>query len=324
MNELVSVVIPAYNVEKYIGKCIECICRQSYKNIEIIIVNDGSKDNTQSVCEQLAAADSRVKVIAQENAGGSAARNRGMMEAKGKYLCFVDADDVINEAFVQNMVDNYEKYQAELSICGFEEKKEDTIINSTSGNIQIMAQKDAMEKLLREDSFKGYVWNKLFNMEIIRQNKLQFDTTIKIWEDVLFVFEYLTFCKKVVYDPTPMYSYMYIQNSISHSDNHLVGIETAYTAIKAKDKIIELIPQEADKVKNQLSVRYVQSSLAVIRNIGYSKTNEYTEYYKNCIQIIKKHKKTAYTKLPKKDKILTNMCIICPKLLMLLYRLVSA
>lgn len=323
MNELVSVVIPAYNVEKYIGKCIECVCRQSYKNIEIIIVNDGSKDNTQLVCEKLAVTDSRITVITQKNSGGSAARNRGMMEAKGKYLCFVDADDVINEAFVQNMVDNYVSHQAELSICGFEEKKEDTIINATSGNLQIMTQEEAMEKLLREDSFKGYVWNKLFNMEIIRQNKLQFDTTIKIWEDVLFVFEYLIFCQKVVYDPTPMYSYMYIQNSISHSDNHLVGIETAYTAIKAKDIIAELIPQGYDRIKKQLSVRYVQSSLAVIRNIGYAKSNEYKEYYHNCIKIIKIHKKTAYQSLSAKDKILTNICIVCPKFLMILYRLVS-
>lgn len=323
MNELVSVVIPAYNVEKYIEKCLESVCKQKYKNIEILVVNDGSKDNTQLECEKVAASDPRIKIITQENSGGSAARNRGMKEAKGKYLCFVDADDVINEAFVQSMVENYIENKSDLAICGFEEKKEDEIINSTSGSIQIMTQNEAMEKLLREDSFKGYVWNKLFDMEIIKHNNLQFDTSIKIWEDVLFVFEYLTFCKKIVFDPTPMYSYMYIQNSISHSDNHLVGIETAYTAIKAKDRIVDLIPQEADMVKKQLSVRYVQSSLAVIRNIGYAKTKEYQEYYKECINVIKKHKKAAYAELSAKDKILVNVCIVCPILLMILYRMVS-
>lgn len=323
MNELVSIVIPAYNVEKYIGKCIECVCRQSYENIEIIVVNDGSKDNTQLECEKVATTDSRIKIITQENSGGSAARNRGMKEAKGKYLCFVDADDVINEDFVKTLLDNYVKNQADLSICGFEEKKETEVINSTSGELQIMSQTEAMEKLLREDYFKGYVWNKLFDMKIIKDNNLEFDSSIKIWEDVLFVFEYLVFCKTIVYDPKPMYSYMYIQNSISHSDNHLVGIEKAYTAIKAKVRIENLMPQGAEEVKKQLSVRYVQSSLAVIRNIGYSKSDEYKDYYKECIQLIKKNKRVAYSKLSVKDKILTNICIVCPGFLMFLYRLVS-
>ena len=92
MNDLITVMIPAYNAQKYIGRCIESLIEQTYKDIEILIVNDGSKDSTKSICEEFSQKDARVRLVNQENGGEGAARNTGLREARGKYLTFVDAD----------------------------------------------------------------------------------------------------------------------------------------------------------------------------------------------------------------------------------------
>ena len=290
MNDLITVMIPAYNAQKYIGRCIESLLKQTYKEIEILIVNDGSKDNTKSICEDYSQKDSRVRLVNQENGGEGAARNTGLREAKGKYLTFVDADDYVKEDFIERLHTNLVKINAGLAICGFTELREDTVLNETSGDITFMNQEEGMEMLLREDSFKGYVWNKIFDLDIIRQNKLSFDTSLAVWTDVLFVFQYMRHIEKIVFDPTPEYYYIYLETSVSHGGgNNVIAVEKSYSAIRAKEQMIDDIPDNYVKVKRQIAVRFVQSSLAVIRNIGYSenpkKYNEFIDKSRHYIQI---------------------------------------
>lgn len=324
MNELITIMIPAYNAERYIGRCLESLQKQSYRDIEVVIVNDGSKDSTQRICEEYAGKDSRFRVINQKNGGEGAARNTGLREAKGQFLCFVDADDYVNADFVENMYQMHLEHKAELVICGFTELKDSKIINQTNGSVEIMDRETAMENLLREDSFKGYVWNKMFNMQIIRDNKLQFDVSLAVWTDVLFVFQYMLHIDKAVFNPKPTYNYIYVETSASHLANHLLGVEKSYSAIRAKEQMIDFIPAEYGRVRKQIGIRYVQSALAVIRNIGYTDGNKDSEYYKNSMHLIKKYKKIAYSSLSRKDKILVQMCIFCPRVLMFLYHRTSS
>ena len=319
MKELISVMIPAYNAEKYIGECLESLKNQTYENIEVVIVNDGSKDQTQSICEKYVSEDNRFRLINQENGGEGAARNRGLQESKGKYLCFVDADDHVYPEFVENMHKMQQEYQAGMVICGFTELKGDQVINETSGEIEVMNQEDAMEKLLREDSFKGYVWNKMFDMDIIRAQNLQFNVSLAVWTDVLFVFQYMLHIQKVVFNPKPMYYYIYLESSVSHAANHVLAVDKSYSAIRAKEQMVDNIPDGYDKVKKQLAVRFVKSSLAVIRNVGYSGAETTSEYYRNSISLIKKYKKRAFGSLTLKDKLLVYMCLLCPCFLNHLY-----
>lgn len=321
MEDLISVMIPAYNAERYIKECLESLKNQTYKNIEIVIVNDGSTDCTQSICEEYVSEDNRFRLVNQENGGEGAARNRGLQEAKGKYLCFVDADDHVYPEFIENMYKMQQEYQAGMVICGFTELKDNEVINETSGEIQVMNQEVAMENLLKEDSFKGYVWNKMFDMDIIRKNQLQFDVSLAVWTDVLFVFQYLLDVEKVVFNPTPMYYYIYVPSSASHAANHLLGVEKAYSAIRAKEQMISRIPIEYDLVKKQISVRFVQSSLAVLRNIGYFRDSnqKYQKYMDNCRLYILKYRYDAYKNLSQKDRILVFFSIHCINLLMMLY-----
>ena len=118
-NETVSVIIPVYNVEKYIRKCIESVCGQTYRNLEIILIDDGSPDKSGEICDEYAAADSRIKVIHLENGGVSRARNIGLDMATGKYIGFVDSDDYIRPGMYETLVDNMEKENVDTVICGF-------------------------------------------------------------------------------------------------------------------------------------------------------------------------------------------------------------
>ncbi len=325
MNDLITVMIPAYNAQKYIGRCIESLIEQTYKDIEILIVNDGSKDSTKSICEEFSQKDARVRLVNQENGGEGAARNTGLREARGKYLTFVDADDYVKEDFIERLHTNLVNNEAGLAICGFTELREDTVLNETSGDITIMNQEEGMEMLLREDSFKGYVWNKIFDLDIIRQNKLSFDVSLAVWTDVLFVFQYMIHIDKIVFDPTPEYYYIYLETSVSHGGgNNVIAVEKSYSAIRAKEQMVDYIPDNYLKVKRQLAIRFVQSSLAVIRNIGYSKNqDQYNIFKEKSIEYIKKYYKTVKKNLSRKEKILSRLAIYFPFLLIRMYKIVK-
>lgn len=325
MNDLITVMIPAYNAQKYIGRCIESLIEQTYKDIEILIVNDGSKDSTKSICEEFSQKDARVRLVNQENGGEGAARNTGLREARGKYLTFVDADDYVKEDFIERLHTNLVNNEAGLAICGFTELREDTVLNETSGDITIMNQEEGMEMLLREDSFKGYVWNKIFDLDIIRQNKLSFDVSLAVWTDVLFVFQYMIHIDKIVFDPTPEYYYIYLETSVSHGGgNNVIAVEKSYSAIRAKEQMVDYIPDNYLKVKRQLAIRFVQSSLAVIRNIGYSKNQgQYKKFKDNSILYIKKYYKSVKKYLSRKERILSRLAIYFPFLLIRMYKIVK-
>ena len=322
MNNTVTIMIPAYNAEMYIGRCIESLLSQTYKDIEILIVNDGSKDKTLEICEEFASHDDRVKVITQPNGGEGAARNTGVNNATGKYLCFVDADDYVKPEFIEHMMSLKKSNNAGMVICGYEELKESEILSVTSGDICVMSRAEALETLLKPDGFRGYVWNKMFDLDIIREHGYTFDTSLKIWTDVFFTFNYLMNVDTVVYDPTPMYYYIYVETSASHAANHVLGVEKSYCAIKAKNQMIGMIPDDYTGVKAQLAARYVQSSLAVIRNIGYCGINdENKKYLDECAGYIKKYYGEATGRISGKDKLFAGICMISPKLLISLYKL---
>lgn len=321
MEKLVSVIIPIYNTGERLYPGLDSVLAQTYKNLQIILINDGSTDNiTKGICESYAEKDSRILFIDKENGGEGSARNRGLEEAKGDYICFMDSDDYVVPEFIEKLYEQQEQ-GAELSICGFAELKGNVVINKTQGNIQVMNQAEAMESLLTETSFKGYVWNKMFRRDIIETYSLRFDVSIAVWEDVLFDFIYMSHINKIVFNPQPLYHYIYWEDSLSHNNNHILGLDKAFSAIHAEREMEKYLPSGYDGVKRQMTVRLVQNALGVLRNIGYLKAGKSTPYYQECLKIIKENKKVANPYLSKKDKILTIVCGICPGLLLKLYGL---
>ena len=165
-EELISVIVPVYNVEKYLEKCIDSIINQTYQNLEIILVDDGSTDGSGKICDEYSRKDNRIKVIHKENGGLSDARNIGIKNANGGLIGFIDSDDYITENMFEVLQKDLRKYNADISSCDIQNVNEageclKIIRVSTEGQTSKVFEREEALKLLLEDTIKSYAWNKL-------------------------------------------------------------------------------------------------------------------------------------------------------------------
>ena len=217
-NQLISIVVPIYNVEKYLDDCIKSIIGQTYKNIEIILVDDGSTDRSGEVCENYAKYDKRIKVIHKENGGLSDARNEGLKIANGQYITFIDSDDYVNEEFVEILYKSIKKYNADISICNYdliEEKS--TYRKENKKNIKDITQLDNKECLKRtysnEKGMEFLAWAKLYNKDLFVKNCIIYPKG-KIHEDTYTTYKLIYYSKNIVYNDVSLYYYRKRNGSI--------------------------------------------------------------------------------------------------------------
>ena len=211
---LVSIIVPAYNAEKYIGDCIKSILNQTYTNIEVIIVNDGSFDNTEKCVESFMNKDDRVKLISQDNSGVSAARNNGKKIAKGDYIIWIDADDVLDDRMIEILVNNMTNSGADISSCGVDKNFEEKQISYDNSYI-LLNREESMKRFFMGQKVNSGIWNKLFRKEIVEE--IDFDTTLRINEDKMFLYETLKRISLFVYTDLKLYKYMIRDASASNS-----------------------------------------------------------------------------------------------------------
>lgn len=210
MNKI-SIIIPVYNAEKYIEKCILSLIIQTYKEIEIILINDGSTDNSLKICKKFEQIDDRIKVYSKDNGGVSSARNLGISKANGKYICFVDSDDIVDVDFCEILITNLENSNSDLSCCGYKiiKNNKEEKINKKVKKVKYVIESKYMELL---KNYKGFLCNKLYKKEIIDKNNLKLNESISMCEDLLFNFQYLDKCRKIVCSNEKKYNYI-INNS---------------------------------------------------------------------------------------------------------------
>ena len=195
---MISIIIPVYNVEKYLDECLLSVFNQSYKDWECILINDGSTDKSGTICNKWHALDNRFIVIHQKNQGVSQARNIGLKQAKGKYICFVDSDDWIASNYLQCMINNMHD-NIDIVVSGITSVKENKVVNillPKQNNIYSMNQNSADRFIADIDLFYGPV-SKLYKKEIIKINDITFPIDISLGEDMTFVFSYLSHVKKI-------------------------------------------------------------------------------------------------------------------------------
>lgn len=215
-NPLISIIIPVFNVSNKLDTCIKSIINQTYSNLEIILIDDGSTDDSLSICEKYKKSDSRIKLISIPNGGVSNARNIGIENSTGMYIGFVDSDDYIDENMFEILYYNMNINNADLSTCGYQIETDDNKVLKRTNlqmkkKVEIMNQRVAYEKILNKDYFSGYCVNKLFKSDILKS--LSFNINIYICEDLLMVCEYLKQCKTIVYDNSNLYHYIQYKNS---------------------------------------------------------------------------------------------------------------
>lgn len=207
-GSLISVVVPIYNMEHYINRAVESLRKQTISNYEIILIDDGSTDNSGKLCDEICRRYPEIIVVHKPNGGLSSARNAGIEVANGDFIIFPDPDDWVNEDYLEVLFSLHKKYDSDLEIGGYfitDENSEKNIhVNKKE---LLLEQNDAMEKLLSPFWYCGFAWNKLYHMDIIVQNNLRFDTELGMAQDLHFALGYLMKCKKIAFNPKPIYHY---------------------------------------------------------------------------------------------------------------------
>ena len=214
---LVSIIVPVYNAELYLKRCIESILTQTYQNIELILVNDGSIDGSLDICRQFAEKDVRVIVIDKPNSGVSDSRNCGMAKAKGKYLQFADSDDWLVPDATELLVQRAEQSKCEFVITPFYRVIERILL--VNGHIKedgkYTIEAFALEMMKAPANFYyGVMWNKLYRRDIVKNNNLQCDPAVNWCEDFIFNLQYLCHVQNVYVLQEPIYFYLKRRNSL--------------------------------------------------------------------------------------------------------------
>lgn len=214
-SDLISIIIPVYNAEQTLAKCLDSILSQTYSHIEIIIINDGSTDSTQSIIDNFATKDSRIKSFYQNNSGNSSARNLGIKNSSSSLLTFIDADDWIEKDTLELLFYNLQKYNADISICGYyKDFFQKTEKEFQDENPCIYNRKEALEKILYDSEIKSYPWAKLYKKNLF--NGLEFPLG-RIYEDYAFIYLVINNANKIIKSNIAKYHYVQYKNSLSNS-----------------------------------------------------------------------------------------------------------
>lgn len=218
MDTLISVVIPVYNVEKYLSQCIESVISQTYKCFEIILIDDGSKDDSGKICDEYAQKDNRIKVIHKKNEGVSAARNDGIDISSGELMYFLDADDWIEPTLFEEAVEKYNEKNVDAVFFDYvaEYSNKKVIEKSLMISDEYVVNTDNIE-IIKSITRNGYIWNLLFKSSIIKANKIRLKNGLVLLEDMLFKFTCLSFIKTYSYIGKVFYHYRQLNSSAIHS-----------------------------------------------------------------------------------------------------------
>lgn len=281
-DELISVIVPIYNVENYLGKCLDSIINQSYKNLEIILIDDGSTDNSGKICDQYRKKDNRIIVVHNCNEGLSCARNKGLDIVKGSLISFIDSDDYLEPEMFLELKNNMDKYESDISMCNFyyEKNEKRSIKNNSYNGDFVVSDKDKFIKIYEEfNSVSVYAWNKLYKKWIF--DNIRFPEG-KIYEYSKIICEILDKANRISYTSKPLYNYVYRKSSIGNSFNinHFDKIESNNKKIEffSKKGYSDLaLKEKKSKIDN------LMMNLSKMKRYKINNKEVFNKYYKELL-----------------------------------------
>lgn len=296
MDIIISIIIPIYNAEKYLKELLDSIYNQSFNKYEVLMINDGSTDRSEKICLSFAEKSKKFKYFYKKNSGISNTRNYGIQKSKGKYICFVDADDLLDINYLNDFINALKTEPAQLCCCKFEKFNKNAI--SLHSDKKLVIDKICIDKKkydLLYDTYLGYVWNRLFERKIIASHNLKFNSKISMSEDLLFNFEYLKCIDKVICINKENYKY---RRQISSASSNL-GNAKWYTIFRTLDYLMKKKDLFSSTVNNQLIYSYIFYLYQAKFRLKYIKnTKEYMQ--------IKENIKTRIKSLKYEKPFLTN------------------
>lgn len=279
-DSMISIIVPVYNVEKYLDRCVQSILIQSFKRFELILVNDGSTDNSFEICQKYRKKDSRVILISQENKGLSAARNTGLNNAHGDYICFIDSDDFIEKDYLKLLLNNLKSNNADISICEYflsnEKGKKYSIVKlNEPKNISILSGKNTFNYFYEDNCVPNVVaWNKLYKASLFKELRYKEGY---YFEDEFIARPLFYAAKRVSFLREPLYNYVQRPGSIMNS---------AWNLKKYEDQQL-MFEERIDYFKNNDRRLYkfaVQQYKNWIIGINYENCNNLDKLYLSKLQ----------------------------------------
>lgn len=308
---LISVIIPVYNVEEYLDRCLESVVNQTYKNIEIILIDDGSTDSSGKMCDEWAQKDKRIKVIHQKNMGISAVRNRGIREAKGELISFIDSDDEAYSDYLETMYCDLTENNCDLAMTKHYVKYPLTTKEAFSGATTIFNNpKDCLKEMLLCRDVDVSPWGKLYKKSLFEDVEYPEG---KIFEDVATFHAIVFNSKKIILNSTPHYNYIIRRKSISQQYFHKEKLDL----IEETNAMCSDIERKVPNLKAECNVRRLHALLSTIRIFSISKkqSNKAKTYLLTLIK--EQTRKTNISLLPKRERLALKLLHCYP-----LFRLV--
>ena len=294
MEDKISVIISIYNSERVINRCVDSILKQTYKNLEIILVDDGSIDNSPKICDQYEKKDKRVKVYHKKNGGVSSARNLGLDQSTGAYISFIDSDDYIEDNMYETLIDNIHRNDSDIAICNIfhEDNNKNILHNFNHYNFEFNREKYP-EYSYFISSISGYVCNKIYAKNMIyyeNNTHVEFNSNITISEDDLFNYEIFEKNAKINYSYTndKLYHYVFNKNGAINKKFNIKKL----TYFDSKEKEISILENnnldndflKADYIINQIRTKIIMDKLKMYPNKKIEqiikKSNEYRKSLK--------------------------------------------
>lgn len=278
---MVSVIVPIYNVEIYLRRCVNSLLKQTYKDIEIILVDDGSTDGSKELCDDLAFEDNRIKVIHKTNGGLSSARNAGIDIAKGEWYAFIDSDDIVDSRFIQTLLENAIRTECLISQCEFVNFVQEDILKhqKISEEIYIVDRKDVLKQI--DNTTNTIVCNKLYHRSLF--SDLRFPEG-RVHEDVAITYKLFYAAKKACGTFDVLYFYYCNENSITQS-------KITVRKLDLIDAYYEQVCFFKDKGLNECQVDAMNRLIALFGTLSASEKNRFNDYEQFQKQLLQKYQK---------------------------------
>ena len=244
--ELITIIVPVYNVEKYLEKCIKSIICQTYKNFELILVNDGSSDMSGKICNKYAELDKRIKVFHTTNKGVSHARNIGLDNANGQYIGFVDSDDFIEPNMYEVLLKKIKEEDSKIVVCGYNVVLKKSIINRTKNIDKKLNCEEAIEEIFYGNTIQGFLCNKLFDRTLFLYKRL--DENMDICEDLYIVCNLIYEVNDISYTSECLYNYVMREDSATNDIKSMVSNENKLKELEVLNKLKEDLNNEFNDI----------------------------------------------------------------------------
>lgn len=267
--KLISIILPVYNVQDYLKKCIESIINQTYQNFELLIINDGSTDQSLNICQSFK--DERITIISQVNSGLSSARNTGIRYAKGDYICFVDSDDYVSTRYLETMVNALKNTGSLMCFSRFSKTTDDNCEFSNKHKYFILSKEKALETMFYQNKYDTNSWGKLYKKELFEN--IEFPVG-KYFEDLFTTYKLIEKCDTITFCRDVTYAYRIRKGSIMNSSNKHI-----FDYIEINNILLEHYSKESKKLKKSVIVRCFKNYISLLRKTTCPENEKYLKEF---------------------------------------------